>query len=184
MVFINFRRIFLTVLFILGAGTLLMGYSGVVGMLFKDQGPGRRAAEKSSLVQGGEQREQAPVGGLESAGKEGFFVEYRLHRERTRGQQIELLREIINSPSSAADTRQVAQDQLLSISRSVAKEARVENLLKARGYRDAVVCVDQKGVTVVVESPGFNNSEEARLIELVSRETGFGEQGIIIVPKN
>jgi stage III sporulation protein AH len=191
MLFVNFRRLFLTALFILGAGTLLVGYSGVVGMIFKDRAGPERAADRSGLVHGGfrpvtggELSDRAPDAGPEAAGKEGFFVEYRLQRERARGQQVEILREIINSPSSAGDTRQVAQDQLLGISRSVAKEARVENLLKARGYRDAVVCVDQKGVTVVVESPGLNSPEEARLIELVSRETGFGEQGIIIVPKN
>lgn len=189
MVFVNFRRVFLTVLFILGAGTLLMGYSGVAGMFVK-KAPPERIAETPGPARGviqpatvGGQRDRAPAAGLEASGRESFFVEYRLQRERARGQQIEILREIINSPSSAGDTRQVAQEQLLSISRSVAKEARVENMLKAGGYREAVVCVDQKGVTVVVDSPGLNSAQEAKLIELVSRETGIGEQGIIIVPK-
>lgn len=187
MVFVNFRRIFLTLLFITGAGTLLLGYGGAVGMLMKETAGVQRDSgavhqANSGLVDLKESLSQPS--GNETAGKEGFFVECRLQRERTRSQQIELLKDIMNSPSTAGDTRQLAQEQLLGISRSVAKEARLENLLKARGCKDAVVSMDQKGVTVVIDSRGFTNSEEAKIIELVSKETGFGEQGIIIIPKN
>ncbi|MFZ5633642.1 MAG: SpoIIIAH-like family protein [Bacillota bacterium] len=189
MVFVNFRRIFLTVLFILGAGTLLVGYNGVVGMFLKEQGVIKKAGEEIHRAQPGARAE--PVAGLtgltEGAGvpleKDNFFVEYRLQRERARGQQIEILKDIVNSPSTAGETRQLAQEQLLGISKSVTREARMENLLKARGYRDAVVCMDQKGVTVVVESQVLIPAEEAKIIELVSKESGFGEQGILIIPK-
>lgn len=192
MLFINFRRIFLTVLFVMGAGTLFLGYTGVAGMFLKDQSVNQKAegvsqqpgmAVNSSTPAGGVKQDPASAISADPSGKDSFFVEYRLQREKTRGQQLEILKEIINSPASSADTRQSAQDQLLGIGRSVTKEARVENLLKARGYREAVVCMDQKGVTVVVDSRGFSASEEARVLELVSRETGFGEQGITIIPK-
>ncbi|MCL6610972.1 MAG: SpoIIIAH-like family protein [Peptococcaceae bacterium] len=191
MVFVNFKRIFLAVLFILSAGTLFLGYNGLVGAFLKDPAGSGKAVEKPLLspggvqpVAGGGREAEVPAAGEAEAGREGFFVEYRLQRERARGRQIEVLKEIINSPSSAQDIRQTAQEQLLGISRSAAEETRVENLLKARGYRDAVVCVDQKGVSVVVDSRGFSHEEEAKIIDLVSRETGFGEQGIIVIPKN
>lgn len=186
MLFINFRRIFLTVLFIMGVGTLFLGYSGLADILMKDQSAVSQqagTAVNSPNIAGGVKQEPASANSADSPGKDSFFVEYRLQREKTRGQQIEILRDIVNSPSSSADIRQTAQDQLLAIGRSVTKEARVENLLKARGYKDAVVCMDQKGVTVVVDSRAFSASEETRVLELVSRETGFGEQGITIIPK-
>lgn len=192
MVFVNFRRLFLTLLFVMGAGTLFLGYTGVAGMFLKDHSGNQKAAGvsrqtgtavNSAALGGGVKEYPGLAAGADLSGKESFFVEYRLQRERTRGQQIEILKEIINSPASAVDTRQAAQDQLMGIGRSVTKEARVENLLRARGYRDAVVCMDQKGVTVVVDSRGFSASEETRMLELVSRETGFGEQGITIIPK-
>jgi stage III sporulation protein AH len=116
-------------------------------------------------------------------GSEDFFVDYRLDREKSRGRQVEILEAIVNNPSSAVETRKTAQEKLLEISGSISKEARVENLLKAKGYDEAVVCLDQRGVTVVMESQGLTPAEEAGLIEMVSRETGFGEQGIIIVPR-
>lgn len=182
MVFVNFKRIFLALLFILSAGTLFLGYNGLVGAFLKDTAGSGKALENPLPSPGVEAA--VPAAEEAEAGREGFFVEYRLQRERARGRQIEVLKEIINSPSSAQDIRQTAQEQLLGISMSAAEETRVENLLKARGYRDAVVCVDQKGVSVVVDSRDLSHEEEAKIIDLVSRETGFGEQGIIVIPKN
>lgn len=189
MLYVNFRRIILTALFVLGAGTLLLGYSGLVGIYFKDRagtaGFTERPVQPGSgpVAAAGPEAASNPAAAAQAPGRDGFFIEYRLQRERSRSQQVELLREIANSPSAAGDARQLAQEQLLGISRSVAREGRLENMLKARGYREAVACVDQKGVTVVVESSGFTPAEEARLIELVSRESGVGEQGIVLIPK-
>lgn len=190
MMFINFRHVFITLMFIAGAATLFLGYSGVAGMMFSE----RQAPVESRItssqpannglnsgdgkVPEGKVRQESAAGG-----PDGFFVEYRLQRDKTRSQQVEILKDIIESPSSTPDTSKAAQEQLLLLSRNISKEARVENLLKAKGYREAVVCVDQKGVTVVLESRGLNPAEENRVIDIVSRETGFGEQSIIIVPK-
>lgn len=191
MIFLNFRRIFLTVLFIMGAGTLLLGYSGLSGLLLKGY-PGVEGGGEPYHARGGSSpaageaiiERPAPAAVQESASGESFFVDYRLQRERARGQQIELLRDIAGSPSSAADTRQLAQEQLLGLSKNLAVESRLENLLRAKGYRDAVVSLYQKGVTVVIESGrSVSPSEESGIVELVSKETGIGEQGITVIPK-
>ena len=190
MLFVSLKKVFLTVLFILGAGTLLLGYNGLAGNLFGVRADSVKAVDKPVQVQQGDVRVmnngdfresvlQQPTG----SGRESFFVDYRLQRERSRSQQVELLKEIVNSPNSAGDARQVAQDQLLSISRYVAGESRLENLLKAKGYKEAVVCVDQKGVTVVVDGSRFSSAEEAKIVEIVAKETGVGEQGIVVIPK-
>lgn len=190
MMFINFRNLFITLMFFAGAATLLLGYSGFAGLLFsgKQSTVDSRTTSPQPAVtdinpDGGKTGMGQTLPGPAAGGPEGFFVEYRLHRDRARSQQVEILKDIIESPSSTQETCKEAQEQLLSLSRNVSKEARVENLLKAKGYREAVVCVDQKGATVVIESRGLTPAEESRVIDIVSRETGFGEQGIIIVPK-
>jgi stage III sporulation protein AH len=192
MVFINFRHVFLTLMFVIGAVTLFIGYNGITGMLIEKPSGIKETVESIAPEEPGQGRQSPGSGREEKAGtaysagaaaKDSFFVEYRLQREKTRGQQIELLREILDSPSTTGETRQVAQEQLLIISRSVARETRVENLLKARGYNDAVVCIDQKGVSVVVDCGSLSPAEEGEIVGLVSRETGFGEQGIVIIPK-
>ncbi len=181
MIFLNLRRTLITLLFLAGAGTLLLGYGGAAGFVLQEP-----AAVKSPVQitpSPGYNPGDLPAAG-DTAGKDGFFVEYRMVREKSRSRQVEILKEILNSPSAAAETRQLVQEQLMEISKNAAGETRLESILKARGYREAVVSMDQKGVTVVVDGKGVNPPEEAGIMEIVSKETGIGEQGIIIIPRN
>ncbi|HBV96836.1 MAG TPA: hypothetical protein DEF36_07310 [Desulfotomaculum sp.] len=190
MVFINLRKAFISVMFVLGAAALLLVYTGSSGLfssVARTSGqisPAPPVEQTVSGINTGAGLQEETVTAKGEQGNENFFVEYRLQREKSRGRQVELLEDIVNNPSSAAETRKAAQDQLMAISGSISNEVRVENLLRAKGYRDAVVCMDSRGVTVVMEySATLSPAEEASIIEIVSRETGFGEQGIVIIPK-
>ncbi|MEG6615896.1 SpoIIIAH-like family protein [Peptococcaceae bacterium 1198_IL3148] len=112
-----------------------------------------------------------------------FFIEYRLERERTRGQQVEWLREIINNENADAETRKKAQEQLYTISQNIGKEMEIENLIRAKGYQDAVVLLQDKVATVVVRSKALATDDVAKIAELVSRNTGISLQNIVIIPK-
>jgi len=192
MMFVNFRHVFITLMFLAGALTLFLGYNGVAGMLLSEKPSAVGGQPVNSVlkpdtgtnINGGKMQAQPDQPAAQSSGaKESFYVEYRLQREKARSQQVEILKDIASSPASSPDSVKAAQEQLLNISKSVSRESRVENLLKAKGYNEAVVCVDQKGVTVVVDSRGLNTFEEGKLVDIVSRETGFGEQSIIIIPR-
>lgn len=112
-----------------------------------------------------------------------FFVEYRLERERTRGQRVEWLREVINSDDSNAETKQKAQEDLMAISENMTKEIDLENMLRAKGFDDAVVRVDGRTVTVIVAAGSLAEKEAAVIKELVSKATGMDIQNIIIITK-
>lgn len=113
----------------------------------------------------------------------GFFVEYRLERERSRGHQIEIAREIINNANSDPDIRKKAQEQLYVISSNLQKELEVESLIRAKGYRDAVVFLEGKTVTVVIQSKDMNQEDAIKITDLVSRSTQVNPQNIVIIPK-
>ena len=112
-----------------------------------------------------------------------YFVENRLQREKMRGQRVELLREIINNPSSAADTRQKAQDQLLVISSNINKETEAENLIRAKGFKDCAVFLQNQSVTVIVQAEKISPEEAAKISDIVARSTGISLQNIVIIPK-
>ncbi|MFA4886161.1 MAG: SpoIIIAH-like family protein [Desulfotomaculaceae bacterium] len=112
-----------------------------------------------------------------------FFVEYKLERERTRGQSVEWLREVINNTNSTSETRQKAQEHLMAISRNMEKEIEMESLLKAKGFKDAAVLVDERAVTVVVEAAHLSAGESSQITDLVFRGTGVDLQNIIIITK-
>jgi len=100
----------------------------------------------------------------------GFFAEYRIERERTRDEQIELLREMLNNPNLDQKSRENAASRLVEISTNLERETKAEALVKARGYEDCVVMVQPSITTVIVPSRASTVplSEEKELKEQVA----------------
>ncbi|WP_049764996.1 SpoIIIAH-like family protein [Syntrophothermus lipocalidus] len=106
-------------------------------------------------------KEAAPVTSSTSTKKpetvgqdRGFFSEYRLERERTRDQQVELLREMLNNANLDPKSREKAAARLVEISMTIDREMKAEALVKARGYEDCVVIVQPSLTTVIVSYKG------------------------------
>ena len=111
-----------------------------------------------------------------------FFIEYRLDRDRTRGQQLELLRKIIDDANSEAEIRQEAQEKIIQITNFLEKELHLENLIKAKGFEDAVAFLKPQSVTTVVDQKEFSRDEIIRIKDLVMTVTGQNIENIFIVP--
>jgi stage III sporulation protein AH len=119
-----------------------------------------------------------------TARNQDFFIDYRLERDRTRGQQVEWLREVINNAGTADETRQKAQEHLMSISRSMEKESELENLIRAKGFADAAIMLDETTATAIVSAGTLSSVEAAAITELISRSTGMEQQKIAVINKN
>ena len=113
-----------------------------------------------------------------------FFIEYRLDRERANGRQIEMLHEIIDSPSSSSQIRQEAQEKLLFLSEKLAREGELEHLISARGFLDSTVCIEENNkITIIVQAPSLSVQDEEEIRQLVTWGTGVEGQNIIILAK-
>lgn len=97
-----------------------------------------------------------------------FFMEYRLERERVRGQETEMLNEMINNPQVGSEARLEAEQQLLQLVNLMEKELLAENLLKAQGYKDALLFSCRKGTTVMVEAEKLEAEDFLRVTETVA----------------
>jgi stage III sporulation protein AH len=112
-----------------------------------------------------------------------FFSEYRLERERTRSEQIEIFNEIINNPNSNAEVRLDAQKKLLWLTNNLGKETKIESALVAKGFTDAAAVIESPTVMVVVPSQGLRQDEIARIADLVMKITECKMEDVVIVPK-
>lgn len=108
------------------------------------------------------------------------FAEYKLERERSRSRQTELLQNIAYDSHSDSKQRGQAQDELQKIIDKINKETEIENLLKAKGYVDALAIIDNHVVTIVVPVT-LNQEEAARIGELVQRLSNVSLDKITIV---
>lgn len=95
---------------------------------------------------------------------EDYFVNYRLQREESRQEAKLMLSPLLNS--SVTKTKEEAQQKWLELSHKIEKEGQVENLLRIKGFQDAVVDVGQNGVNVIVFDPTLSQ-DEVRLIQAI-----------------
>lgn len=112
-----------------------------------------------------------------------FFVEYRLERDRTRSQQVDWLREIVNNQNSLEESRKEAQHRLLGIAKTIETEMKLESLLKAENFKDAVVVIDEQSATIIVQVPMLTAVDKNKIVEITSRITGINQQNVKIIPK-
>lgn len=121
-----------------------------------------------------------PGGGAATPGPGGFFAEFRLDRERARGQQLENLREMINNTKVDEATRREAAAEWLALTRHIGKELELEGLIRARGWPDCVVFLQSEAATVIVRAERLTQAEVARIGDIVVRGTGLPPQAISI----
>ncbi len=109
-----------------------------------------------------------------------FFVEYRLEREMSRGRQVELLKTVAQDPGAGETQRAAAQERLLQITRDLERETSLENILRAKGFRDAAVFFQENRATVVV--PNLTSEEQATgIINLVVRGAGIMPEDVTVI---
>ncbi len=80
-------------------------------------------------------------------------MNYRLKREQFRQETKAMLSELFNS--TVETSKKQAQDQWLELSSKILKEGEIENLLKIKGFKEAVADVLVINVTVIVYAPSL-----------------------------
>jgi stage III sporulation protein AH len=112
-----------------------------------------------------------------------FFVDYKLERDRIRSKQIELFRELINSPQASEETTEAVKELLMKLSDLITYETELENLIKANGFSDAVVIIHDNSADVVIKSESLNQEQVVQVSDLVNRITGTPLEGIRVIPR-
>lgn len=100
---------------------------------------------------------------------ENYFVNYRLKRDQFRQETKAMLSELLNS--TVAKSKEQAQEKWLELSAKIHKEGEVENLLKIKGFQDAVADVFLENVTVIVYAPSLTPNEVSIIQDIVVRVT-------------
>jgi stage III sporulation protein AH len=113
--------------------------------------------------------------------EEDFFAEYRIERERVRGKETGVLREIANNVSNDKKTRDIASLKLVELVEEAEKELQAEAMIKSQGFQDCAVIITPKSTTVMIESNGVQIQGQEQIRKAVSIATGCIEKNISVV---
>lgn len=117
----------------------------------------------------------------QSESGENYFVNYRLKREQFRQETKAMLSELLNS--SVEKSQSQAQEQWLGLSTKIQRESEIENLLKIKGFQDAVVDVFHDSVSVIIYAQELTPNEVSLIQDIVVRVTSVRMDKITVMAK-
>lgn len=146
---------------------------------------GQADAELSgaSVMQSGSEEETAADTQATVTSGSDYFAQSRLAREQARDEAISILQTSLQDEKADEKTKKDAAGQISQLADDSVTEARVESLIKAKGYADAVVFVSAEAVNVIIQPPeaGFQAEDAAVVRDIVMSETGASADQIKIV---
>lgn len=113
-----------------------------------------------------------------------YFAEEKLLREQSRAAQIEQLSQYVANEALDQDSKAKAAANLLQIQERIEKESSAEALLRAKGFQEVYVRIDDDTVDVVVNKAELTDTDIAQIEEIVNRKTGYSVSKINITPLN
>lgn len=111
-----------------------------------------------------------------------FFTEYRLERDKVRSERSDILREVIQNAKSD-ETRQKAHDSVLKLVLEKQRELEMENLIKSKGFSDALVFLRDNSVSAIVKTNSLSKEEVIQVADIISRVSGVKAEDITISAK-
>ena len=150
---------------------------GAAGAATKDGEAPKDGAETPSQQTGAE------AGQADAVSASDYFAQSRLSREQARDEAISILKETAESDKAGEDAKKQAEDKISALAENSVQEARVESLIKAKGYAEAVVFIGDDSVNVIVQPPegGFEAADASKIRDIVVTETSMGADKIKIV---
>lgn len=114
-----------------------------------------------------------------------YFTKLRLDREKTFSQMIDNYNGILEKNNISDDQKKFATDEIKAINDNQNAITTIENLLKGKGFEDAVVLINDNSTNVVVKSSNELSEEQVAQIEnIVSRELNTEIEKIHITTHN
>lgn len=118
----------------------------------------------------------------QSAASTDYFNQAQLSRQKTRDQAVELLKEILESAKSSEQAKTTAIEQAAAIAKNIEQESNIENLIRAKGYQNCLVFIQNGESSVVVTCPnGLLESDAITVKDIVSGQAGIPYDKIKIV---
>lgn len=102
-----------------------------------------------------------------------FFAEAKLDREQSRAKQKDILTEMLNNENVSETQKDKCSDSMLTLQQRIEKETAAESMIKAKGFDEAYVRMDDETVDVVVGKDSLTDAEVAQIEDIVKRKTGY-----------
>ena len=113
-----------------------------------------------------------------------FFAQARIDREAGRSRSIETFNAVLQNENADGEAKASAQQGVLELAQNTETETAIENLLRARGFADAVCYINNGMANVVVKTDVLDAAAAAQISEIVEQQSGILQEKIKIMEMN
>ena len=115
---------------------------------------------------------------------EAYFAEAKLSRTKARDEAADALKYMLEDANLTTDQMTQLTMEAASIAKSIETEGKIENLIKARGFAECMVYLDEDRASVVVRAEELLDNEVAQIKDIILKETSVPVENISIVEVN
>lgn len=129
-------------------------------------------------TESGESGDSASNG--ESAQPSDYFAQARMNRQKARDEATEMVKEILNDIKSSEAAKAEAVKQAAEIAKIIQQESNIENLVKAKGFKECVAFIQNKECSVVVGEGTLDQASAITIKDIVAGQSGVAYDKIKI----
>lgn len=111
-----------------------------------------------------------------------YFKEMRASINLDRNEMIAMYTDAEVTAGNSTE-KENAQDKKMKLMQNMQMEQDVENAIAAKGMPECLVLISENGVNVTVNKQELNDTDVAKICDIVMRETGMKASDIIIQSK-
>lgn len=111
---------------------------------------------------------------------EDYFVKTRLDRENMYSKMLESYEKIINNDQITSDQKAIAVQEIDNINKYKNGIMISENLIKNKGFKDAVILINNNSVSVVVKKDMLLETDIVKIQNIIETKLGFKIENISI----
>ena len=117
----------------------------------------------------------------ETAAEASYFTEAKMSKDNSRSKALEILNQTATNESFDNEVRKQAQNKIVAIAENTEKEAIIENVARAKGYKDISVYIDGENVEIIVKKKDFSGQDVKTIKEIVTSELSTSAKNIKII---
>lgn len=115
-----------------------------------------------------------------------YFEQARLARQKTRDEALDTLQKALKNSKLTDTEKKDATDKLSQIIRDMTTETDIENMVKAKGFRDCVASIADGKISLAVRpvSGELTKADVSKIRDVVLSKTTISSQNIVVVEVN
>ncbi len=110
-----------------------------------------------------------------------YFAQARLDKQASRAEAIEVLQSIYGGGDSTETELAVMAQNAANISGYIESESKIENVLKAQGFTDALCYLSENGASIIVKTDGLSAAQAAQIKNALLSEVNIPAEKISIL---